>query len=42
MSGICGAHLNLQHIVSTDAFVVHFMIGVVGVSSGLVFDKGKA
>jgi len=37
----CAGPLNLQDIVTTDALVVHIMIGVIGITAVLVLDKSK-
>ena len=36
------SYLNLQDIVSTDALVMHFVVGIVSITAALVFHKGKA
>jgi hypothetical protein len=35
-------NLDLQHIVTSDALVVHLVVSIVGISSVFVFDEGKA
>jgi len=33
------AYLNLQDIISTNPFVMHFMVGIVRVASAFIFDE---
>jgi len=33
--------LDLNHIVSTDALVMHLVVGIIGIAAALVLDKGK-
>lgn len=36
------SYLNLQQVVSPNSLVVHLMIGIIGIATAFVFDKGKA
>jgi hypothetical protein len=33
--------LDLNHIVSTDALVMHLVVGIIGIAAALVLDKGE-
>jgi len=37
-----GTYLDLQQVIAADALVVHLVVRIVGVASGLVFDEGEA
>jgi predicted nuclease with RNAse H fold len=34
-------YLDLQNIIAAKALVVHLVVGVIGIATALVFDKGK-
>ena len=36
------SNLDFQQVISTNTFVVHFMVGIVGVTAALVLNKGEA
>jgi hypothetical protein len=36
------SYFDLQDIVSANSLVVHLVVGIIGIASALVFDKGKA
>ena len=35
-------YLDLQDIITTDALVMHLMVGIVSISAGFVFNKSEA
>ena len=36
------ANLDLQQIISTDAFVMHLMVSIIRIATALIFNKGES
>lgn len=39
---LISSYLNLQEVIATDALIVHLVVGIVGITTALVLDKGEA
>lgn len=34
-------YFNLQQVISTNTLVVHFMVGIIGIATGLILNEGE-
>lgn len=34
-------YFNLQQVIAANTLVVHFMVGIIGITTGLILNEGK-
>ena len=38
---VAATYLDFQHVISPNSLVVHFMVGIIGIATVFILDKGE-